>query len=86
MSAGLSQRQLVENFIREVEVLSVADFGDFKRRVGLDLDKLSRSLGSTPAPLAEIKNQVLFRGEQEIESARLFVLQKAHDLLGSYAS
>lgn len=79
-----SQRSAIENFIKEVEILSVADFGDFKRRVGLDMDRLSRSLGQTPVPLKEAKNLILFNGEQNIEQARMYVLQKAHNLLSSY--
>ncbi len=81
----MESKKALKKFINDVEMLSKKDYGDFKRRVGLDIEEMERHLGrpssEVKATLNAMKRELLYSGESDVEKGRLSVLKQAHKLL-----
>lgn len=84
----MKEQEAVKKFIDQVRWLYEPEFGDFKRKVGLYIERLEEAhpeLASGPAKdvLANIKSTVIYNPNGDIERTRRQVIQMAHELLGS---
>ncbi len=82
----MNDQEAVRRFIDQVRWLYEPEFGDFKRKVGLYIQRLEEanpSLKSASAQkvIAEMKTTVIFNPNGDIENTRRQVLQMAQGLL-----
>jgi len=80
--------QSVAKFIEQIKWLYEPEYGDFKRKVGLYIERLEESnpqwkKGTQGKILETMKTAVLFDPNGDIESTRRKVLQLAHELTGT---
>lgn len=80
----------LDEFEVRIKTLQVKDFGDFRRKSNLYLNRLAQSLPQGPAGpvLKEMKNFINFEPDWKMESTRLRILEKVQQLrrtLGSQA-
>ncbi len=84
----MREQELLQKFIDQVRWLYEPEYGDFKRKVGLYIERLEESLPqsnagqSTKKVLADMKSTVVFNPNGDIEATRRQVIQMAHGLLG----
>lgn len=84
----MTEHEALKNFIEQIRWLQEPEFGDFKRKVGLYIQRL---LESTPAlqrgaagkAISEIKMEVIYNPNGDMESTRRRVLEIAEKVLGS---
>lgn len=86
MNESTNEQEALKNFIDQVRWLYEAEYGDFKRKVGLYLERLEQTLpessqGRTKPVIEEIKSKVIFSPSGDIESTRRQIIQKMHELL-----
>lgn len=79
--------QTVTKFIEQVRWLYEPEYGDFKRKVGLYIQRLEESnpelkKGQARKVLETMKTAVLFDPNGDIESTRRKILQLASELAG----
>ena len=86
----MSEQEAVKQFIDQIRWLYEPEFGDFKRKVGLYIQRLEESLpaGKNDAKqaIANMKTTVVFNPNGDIESTRRQVLLMAQELLLDAAS
>lgn len=86
MNESTNEQEALKNFIDQVRWLYEAEYGDFKRKVGLYLERLEQTLpessqGRTKPVIEEIKSKVIYSPSGDIESTRRQIIQKMHELL-----
>jgi len=86
VNESTNEQEALKNFIDQVRWLYEAEYGDFKRKVGLYLERLEQTLpessqGRTKPVIEEIKSKVIFSPSGDIESTRRQIIQKMHELL-----
>lgn len=80
----MKEQEAVKKFIDQVRWLYEPEYGDFKRKLGLYIERLEESCGGTAAKvLADMKSKVVFNPNGDIEATRRLVIQLAHELLGT---
>lgn len=83
-----AEQQVLLKFIDQVRWLYEPEYGDFKRKVGLYIQRLEESApalkkGANGKVLANMKSAAVFDPNGDIESTRRKILQLAHELTGS---
>jgi hypothetical protein len=86
-----SDQEAVKTFIDQIRWLYEAEYGDFKRKVGLYIQRLEEThpqlvQGRAKEVLSEIKSKVIYNPSGDIEATRRQILQMAHELLNSPGS
>lgn len=81
----MSARESVQQFIDQVRWLYEPEYGDFKRKVGLYIQRLEETdpgltKGQAKKILESMKTAALFDPNGDIESTRRKILQLAHEL------
>lgn len=84
----MQEQEAVKQFIDQVRWLYEPEFGDFKRKVGLYIQRLEEAnpalaKGTGKELLADMKKKVIYSPSGDIEGTRRDVIQLAHQLLGS---
>lgn len=77
----------IHSFINQIKWLYEPEYGDFKRKVGLYIQRLEETVptlkkGTSAKIMETMKNAVLFDTNGDIEATRRKVLQLAHELTG----
>lgn len=82
MGAQKQQADQVSEFIKRVENLYEVEYGDFKRKVGLYINRLEQSFSDQASRqiILEMRQNVLFNTLGDIEVAREKTLQLARKL------
>ena len=80
--------QMILQFIDQIRWLYEPEYGDFKRKVGLYIQRLEEAVpslqnGTSGRVLESMKTAVLFDPNGDIESTRRKVLQLANQLTGA---
>lgn len=84
----MREQELLQKFIDQVRWLYEPEYGDFKRKVGLYIERLEEALpdsvdgADTRSVLENMKSTVVFNPSGDIEATRRQVIQMAHGLLG----
>lgn len=86
----MKEQEAVKQFIDQVRWLYEPEFGDFKRKLGLYIQRLeetnpSLAKGTGEKLLANMKHTVIYSPNGDIEATRRQVIQLAHELLGSHS-
>lgn len=81
----MSQVNIVEDFIQKVQWIHEVDYGDFKRKLGLYINRMEDSLSAAgkPALLAQIEQlrvKVIYNASGNIEDTRDLVLELAEEM------
>lgn len=81
----MSYAESVQQFIDQIRWLYEPEYGDFKRKVGLYIQRLEETdpglkKGSAKKILETMKTAALFDPNGDIESTRRKILQLAHEL------
>ncbi len=83
----MKEQEAVKKFIDQVQWLYEPEYGDFKRKLGLYIERLEEACatgnGNAAKVLAEMKSKVVYNPNGDIEATRRMVIQMAHELLGS---
>lgn len=84
----MNDQEAVRQFIDQVRWLYEPEYGDFKRKLGLYIQRLEEAQpalksGSANQVLAQIKNSVVYNPNGDIETTRRHVLKLAQELLTS---
>ena len=84
----MTEQEALKKFIDQVRWLYEPEYGDFKRKVGLYIERLEEShpelvSGEAKHVLANMKSTVIYNPSGDIEGTRRQVIQMAHELLGS---
>ncbi len=87
----MSDLEAVRHFIDQVRWLYEPEFGDFKRKLGLYIQRLEEShptlkKGAAQKVLADMKTSVVYNPNGDIEATRREVIKMAQDLLLGSAS
>jgi hypothetical protein len=85
---SVNEQEAVQKFIDQVRWLYEPEFGDFKRKLGLYIQRLEKENpgfknGDGRQVLDTMKSTVVYNPNGDIESTRREVLQLAAQLLGS---
>ncbi len=85
---SLNDRQTLQKFIDQIRWLYEPEFGDFKRKVGLYIQRLEEAeptlrKGPTGKILDTMKTSALYDPNGDIESTRRKILQLANELAGN---
>jgi len=81
----MKEQQAVLQFIDQVRWLYEPEFGDFKRKLGLYLERLEENLPeSSQSVVSNMRTAVVFNPNGDIESTRRQVIEMATQLLGSH--
>lgn len=83
----MQEQEAVKKFIDQVRWLYEPEYGDFKRKVGLYIERLEESHPGLATKQARqvfenMKSTVIYNSNGDIESTRRQVIQMAHELLG----
>jgi hypothetical protein len=87
----MREQELLQKFIDQVRWLYEPEYGDFKRKVGLYIERLEEAIpeaggdGALRKTLADMKAKVVYNPNGDIESTRRQVIQMAHGLLGPHS-
>ena len=86
----MNERQAVQQFIDQVRWLYEPEYGDFKRKLNLYIQRLEETYpavksGQGEKVLSDIKTMVVYNPNGDIELTRREVLQLAAGLLGPAA-
>lgn len=81
----MTEKQTVKEFYDKVNWLNEIEFGDFKRKVGLYINRLEDNL-KTQNPeakklLSKIKDAVVYNPSGEIEATRMKALELSQKLI-----
>jgi hypothetical protein len=84
----VKEQEAVKKFIDQVRWLYEPEFGDFKRKIGLYIERLEEAhpeltTGQAKQVMASMKSTVIYNPNGDIERTRRQVIQMAHELLGS---
>lgn len=84
----MKENEAVLQFIDQVRWLYEPEYGDFKRKVGLYIQRLESAYpslkeGDNRDVIAKLKSTVVYNPNGDIESTRREVIQMASDLLAS---
>lgn len=84
----MKEQEAVQQFIDQVRWLYEPEYGDFKRKVNLYIQRLEEAhpsfkAGQGQKVLANMKTSVVYNPNGDIESTRREVIQLAAQLLGS---
>ena len=84
----MKEQEAVQQFIDQVRWLYEPEFGDFKRKLGLYIQRLEEAHPSFKAGqggqvLQNMKTTVVYNPNGDIESTRRQVIQLAAQLLGT---
>lgn len=82
----LSDQEAVKQFIDQVRWLYEPEYGDFKRKIGLYVQRLEEAHpalkdGHGKQVLSEIRTVVIYNPNGDIEATRRQILKMAHELL-----
>ena len=82
----MKEQEAVKQFIDQVRWLYEPEYGDFKRKLGLYIERLEEAHpellhGETKQVMANIKSTVIYNPNGDIELTRRQVIQMAHELL-----
>ncbi|MBX3022987.1 MAG: hypothetical protein KF799_15030 [Bdellovibrionales bacterium] len=85
-----SEQEAVQQFIDQVRWLYEPEFGDFKRKLNLYIQRLEEAHPSFKAGkggkvLENMKTTVVYNPNGDMEATRREVIQLAAELLGSYS-
>jgi len=77
--------QVVQEYADKIDRLVEVEYGDFKRKIGQYLIRLSEALGAhrnteVRRAIDDLRTHVVFDPNQDIEAAREIVLQKLDGL------
>ena len=91
MTEPKNDQEALKTFIEQIRWLYEPEYGDFKRKVGLYIQRLEEkhpelAQGLAKDVLAEIKTKVIYNPSGDIEATRRQILQMAHELLTSPGS
>lgn len=83
----MMDQEALKKFIDQIRWLYEPEFGDFKRKVGMYIERLEEALpelseGDAKKVMADMKSKVIYNPSGDIEVTRLQVIQMAHELLG----
>jgi hypothetical protein len=83
-----AEQQVLLKFIDQVRWLYEPEYGDFKRKVGLYIQRLEESApalkkGQSRKVLDNMKSAAMFDPNGDIESTRRKIIQLAHELTGA---
>lgn len=86
-SKAHSEQESVQQFIDQVRWLYEPEFGDFKRKLGLYIQRLEEAHPSFKGGkvLENMKTTVVYNPNGDIEATRREVIQLAAELLGSHS-
>lgn len=77
--------EVVKSFIEKVEDLHEAEYGDFKRKVGLYVhrmaEQLNGELNNVVKDLDEMMIKVVYQPTGDVEATRQYALDKAKTIL-----
>lgn len=82
----MAQNSQIQDFIEKVRWLYEPEYGDFKRKLGLYLERLQGDLGPKGREpriqnkFSDIRNRVIFQPTGEVESTRNQALSWAEEL------
>ena len=84
----MREQEAVKKFIDQVRWLYEPEYGDFKRKVGLYIERLEEAhpeftSDDSKQVFANMKSTVIFNPNGDIELTRRQVIQMAHALLGA---
>lgn len=84
----MKEQEAVKHFIDQVRWLYEPEFGDFKRKLGLYIERLEEAhpelmRGPSEKVMANMKSAVVYNPSGDIEVTRRQVLQMATELLGA---
>ena len=84
----MKEQEAVQKFIDQVRWLYEPEFGDFKRKLGLYIERLEEAhpnLGDGHAKevFDKLKSTVIYNPNGDMELTRRQVIEMAHQLLGS---
>ncbi len=82
----MKEQEAVKKFIDQVRWLYEPEYGDFKRKIGLYIERLEEAYPTgqdAQKVLADMKSTVIYNPNGDIEATRRQVLQMAHLLLAS---
>ncbi len=82
----MNDQEAVRQFIEQIRWLYEPEFGDFKRKVGLYIQRLEEAqpqlkTGRAKQVLEEMRSVVVFNPNGDIEATRRQVLKMAQELL-----
>lgn len=86
MAQNTSEIEAVKNFVNQVRWLYEPEFGDFKRKVGLYIERLEQAApgfnkGVGRELLQNMKTTAVYNPNGDIESTRRMVIELAERLL-----
>jgi hypothetical protein len=84
----MKEEEAVKLFIDQVRWLYEPEYGDFKRKLGLYIERLEEAHpellhGESKQVMANMKSTVIYNPNGDIELTRRQVIQMAHELLGA---
>jgi hypothetical protein len=84
----MKEQEAVKQFIDQVRWLYEPEYGDFKRKLGLYIERLEEAnpelgQGDAQKVMANMKSAVVYNPNGDIELTRRQVIQMAHELLGA---
>jgi hypothetical protein len=84
----MKEQEAVKQFIDQVRWLYEPEFGDFKRKLGLYIERLEEAhpeltKGQAKQVMANMKSAVVYNPNGDMELTRRKVIQMAHELLGA---
>lgn len=84
----MTEQEALRRFIEQIRWLHEPEFGDFKRKVGLYIQRLEEAVpsllqGGSLKHMDEMKKDVLFAPNGQVEPTRRRVLSLAQRMLGT---
>lgn len=84
----MKEQEAVQKFIDQVRWLYEPEYGDFKRKLGLYIERLEEAhpelaSGKAKDVFANMKSKVIYNPNGNIELTRRQVLEMANQLLGT---
>lgn len=87
----MTEQEALKKFIDQVRWLYEPEYGDFKRKVGLYIERLEAAhpeltSGEAKTVIASMRSTVIYNPNGDIEVTRRQVIQLAHELLSGSPS
>ncbi|MGZ3723904.1 MAG: hypothetical protein ACXVA9_13265 [Bdellovibrionales bacterium] len=84
----MKEQEAVKQFIDQVRWLYEPEYGDFKRKLGLYIERLEEAhpelgTGDAQKVMANMRSAVVYNPNGDMELTRRQVIQMAHELLGA---
>lgn len=80
----MTSLEAVEIFISQIKWTHEVDYGDFKRKLGLYITRLSEELGPIPkevqSKIERLKQDAVFEPDGDIENTKLKSISMAEDI------